>query len=97
VLLAPRLRGMQEICAVLQAIDRPLNVLVWQDTPPIGELAQAGVSRVSTGSSLAFTAYGVLVDPAREPREAGTYDYLQGARVGYYDGARHAFAQKRSA
>jgi 2-methylisocitrate lyase-like PEP mutase family enzyme len=93
VLFAPRLRGIQQIRTVLEAIDRPLNVLVWQDTPPIPELAQAGVRRVSTGSSLAFTAYGALIDATRELLEIGTYGYLDGARVGYYDGARHAFAR----
>jgi 2-methylisocitrate lyase-like PEP mutase family enzyme len=92
VLFAPRLRGIEQIQAVLKAVGRPLNVLVWQDVPPISELAQAGVSRVSVGSSFAFAAYGGLVEAARELRSTGTYGYLERARVGYYEGAREAFA-----
>ena len=96
VLFAPRL-GMEQINAVLEAIDRPLNVLVWPSLPPLAELAEAGVSRVSVGSSFAYAAYGALVEAARELREVGTYDFLQRARVGFYEGAREAFAQESQA
>jgi 2-methylisocitrate lyase-like PEP mutase family enzyme len=92
VLFAPRLRGIEQVRAVLEAIDRPLNVLVWQDVPPVSELARAGVSRVSVGSAFAFAAYGTLVEAARELQDAGTYSYLERARVGYDEGAREAFA-----
>ena len=92
VLFAPRLRGMEQIREVLQAVDRPLNVLVWQEVPPVTELAEAGVSRVSVGSSFAFAAYGTLIEAARELQDTGTYAYLERARLGYYEGAREAFA-----
>jgi 2-methylisocitrate lyase-like PEP mutase family enzyme len=93
VLFAPRLGGMEQIRAVLEAIDRPLNVLVWPSLPTVAELAEAGVSRVSVGSSFAFAAYGALVEAAHELRDAGTYSYLQRARVGFYEGARDAFSR----
>jgi len=93
VLFAPRLRGIEQVRAVLRSIDRPLNVLVWTGVPPIAELAEAGVSRVSVGSSFAFAAYGTLVEAARELRDVGTYSYLERARVGYYEGANEAFAK----
>ena len=48
---------MEQINAVLEAIDRPLNVLVWPSLPPLAELAEAGVSRVSVGSSFAHTLH----------------------------------------
>jgi 2-methylisocitrate lyase-like PEP mutase family enzyme len=92
VLFAPRLRGIDQIRAVVQSIERPLNVLVWKGVPPVADLAEAGVSRVSVGSSFAFAAYGALVDAVRELQHAGTYGYLEGARVGYYEGAAEAFA-----
>ena len=92
VLFAPRLRGMEQIREVLQAVDRPLNVVVWQEVPPVTELAEAGVSRVSVGSSFAFAAYGTLIEAARELQDTGTYAYLERARLGYYEGAREAFA-----
>jgi 2-methylisocitrate lyase-like PEP mutase family enzyme len=92
VLFAPQLRGIEQVRAVLRSIDLPLNVLVWKGVPPIAELADAGVSRVSVGSSFAFAAYGTLVEAARELRDLGTYSYLERARVGYYEGANEAFA-----
>ena len=92
VLFAPLLRGIDQIRAVVQAIERPLNVLVWKGVPPVADLAEAGVSRVSVGSSFAFAAYGALVEAARELQHAGTYGYLERARVGYDEGAAEAFA-----
>jgi 2-methylisocitrate lyase-like PEP mutase family enzyme len=92
VLFAPLLRGIDQVRAVVQSIDRPLNVLVWKGVPPVADLAEAGVSRVSVGSSFAFAAYGALVEAARELQDAGTYGYLERARVGYYEGASKAFA-----
>lgn len=92
VLYAPGLRSMEEIRAVLESVDRPLNVLAWADTPTVGELAEAGVSRVSVGSAFAFAAYDALIKAAMELRDAGTYGYLERARAGYYEGARAAFS-----
>ena len=66
-------------------------MLVWQGVPGVAELARAGVSRVSVGSSLAFAAYGTLIKAARELQSAGTYGYLERARLGY-EGALEAFA-----
>ena len=94
VLFAPRLRGIEQVRAVLDAIDRPLNVLVWPEVPSVAELGAAGVSRISVGSSFAFAAYGSLIEAARELRDAGTYGYLERARVGFADGAREAFARE---
>jgi 2-methylisocitrate lyase-like PEP mutase family enzyme len=95
VLFAPRLRGMEQIRAVLQAVDRPLNVVVWTHVPPIAELAEAGVSRVSVGASFAFAAYGGLVEAARELQNTGTYGFIERAQLGYNEGARDAFARAR--
>ncbi len=92
VLFAPGLRGMEQIRSVLNAVDRPINVLVSPWVPGIGELAEAGVSRVSVGSSFAFAAYGALVEAARELQDAGTYGFLERARLGYNEGGRDAFA-----
>jgi 2-methylisocitrate lyase-like PEP mutase family enzyme len=92
VLFAPRLRGMEQVREVLAAVDRPLNVLVWQQVPPVAELAEAGVSRVSVGASFTFAAYGALVEAGRELQQDGTYGFLERARVGYLEGANEAFA-----
>jgi 2-methylisocitrate lyase-like PEP mutase family enzyme len=92
VLYAPGLRSLEEIRRVVEAVDRPVNVLTWPGVPTIAELAEVGVSRVSVGSAFAFTAYGALIEAATELREAGTYGYLERARLGYFEGVRTAFA-----
>ena len=92
VLYAPGLRSMEEIRAVLESVERPLNVLAWPDAPNVTALAEAGVSRVSVGSAFAFVAYDALITAATELRDAGSYGYLERARAGYYEGARTAFA-----
>jgi 2-methylisocitrate lyase-like PEP mutase family enzyme len=92
VLYAPGLRDLEQVRAVLESVERPLNVLALPGAPPIAELAEAGVSRVSTGSALAFAAYAALIDAASELRDAGTYGFLERARHGFADAARDALA-----
>jgi 2-methylisocitrate lyase-like PEP mutase family enzyme len=91
VLYAPGLRGIGQIREVLDAVDRPLNVLAGPHVPAIAELAEAGVSRVSVGGGFAFAAYGALIEAATELRDSGTYGYLERSRLGA-EGARDAFA-----
>jgi 2-methylisocitrate lyase-like PEP mutase family enzyme len=90
VLYAPALRTMEEVRAILDSVDRPLNVLAWSGAPTVAELAEAGVSRVSVGGAFAFAAYAALVEAATELRDAGTYNYLERARLGS-EAARAAF------
>jgi 2-methylisocitrate lyase-like PEP mutase family enzyme len=92
VLFAPRLRGIEQVSAVLQALERPLSVLAGPEVPSIAELGKVGVSRISVGSTFAFASYGALIEAARELQREGTYHYLEQARVGYFEGAREAFA-----
>jgi 2-methylisocitrate lyase-like PEP mutase family enzyme len=90
VVYAPGLRTLEQITAVVAAVDRPLNVLALPGMPSVGELAAAGVARISVGGAFAFTAIGALVEAARELREQGTYGYWQRARAGS-EAARTAF------
>jgi 2-methylisocitrate lyase-like PEP mutase family enzyme len=91
VLYAPGLRSLEDVRAVRSSVDRPINVLAVPDLPPVGELADAGVNRISVGSAFAFAAYGALLEAAIELRDDGTYGFLERARGGYYEGAREAF------
>jgi 2-methylisocitrate lyase-like PEP mutase family enzyme len=93
VLYAPGLRSVEQIGSVLEAVERPLNVLVLPGVPSVTELAKAGVSRVSVGAAFAFAAYEALVEAAKELRDTGTHGYLERARRGYSEGARGAFAR----
>jgi 2-methylisocitrate lyase-like PEP mutase family enzyme len=90
VLFAPGLRSREDIRAVIGAIDRPLNVLALSGMPAVGELAAAGVARISVGGAFAFAALGALVEAARELREQGTYGYWSRASAGSA-AARSAF------
>jgi 2-methylisocitrate lyase-like PEP mutase family enzyme len=75
VVYAPGLTDLDQISAVVAAVAIPLNVLALPTSPPLAELASAGVRRVSTGSLLAGTAYGALVDAAHELLSQGTSTY----------------------
>ncbi|HEU0303892.1 MAG TPA: isocitrate lyase/phosphoenolpyruvate mutase family protein [Gaiellaceae bacterium] len=75
---APGLTGIDQIAAVVQAVDAPVNVLALPAAPSIGELAAAGVRRVSTGSLLAGAAYGALHRGATELLAEGTSTYAAG-------------------
>jgi 2-methylisocitrate lyase-like PEP mutase family enzyme len=76
VLYAPGLISLTDIRQVVTALDRPVNVLAVAGAPSVGQLAEAGVSRVSVGGALAFAALGALVDAVTELRDRGTYGYL---------------------
>lgn len=90
VLYAPGLIRLDDICAVVEAVSLPVNVLVLPGAPSVGELAAAGVSRVSVGGAFAFAAMAAVVESARELRERGTYGFWERAGAGA-EAAREAF------
>jgi 2-methylisocitrate lyase-like PEP mutase family enzyme len=82
VLYAPGLRDIADIGRLVREVDRPVNVLAVGGTPPVSELAGAGVSRISVGGSFAFAALGALADAATELRDHGTYGYAATSAIG---------------
>ncbi|HKC27766.1 MAG TPA: isocitrate lyase/phosphoenolpyruvate mutase family protein [Jatrophihabitans sp.] len=90
VLYAPGLTTAAQIHAVVASVDRPVNVLALPDAPPVAELAELGVARVSVGGAFAFAALGALVAAGVEFAEQGTYGFWQLAMQGR-DAAREAF------
>ena len=82
VLYAPGLTRLVDIRQVVAEVDRPVNALASAGAPPVGELAGAGVSRVSVGGAVAFAARGALADAATELRDKGTYGYLAASAAG---------------
>jgi 2-methylisocitrate lyase-like PEP mutase family enzyme len=82
VVYAPGLSRADDIRAVVEAVDRPVNVLTRADAPPVARLAELGVARISVGGAFAFAALGALAQAAEELRTAGTYGYLRGAAAG---------------
>jgi 2-methylisocitrate lyase-like PEP mutase family enzyme len=79
VLYAPGLVRVGDVRRVIESLDKPVNVLAMPGAPPVAELAEAGVARISVGGSFAFAALGVVIDAARELREAGTYGFYERA------------------
>ncbi len=77
VLYAPGLNDMAQIQAVLQAVTKPINVLVSTGNAQLtmAELAAAGVKRISVGGALARAAMGGFLRGAQELRDHGTFTY----------------------
>ncbi|MBA2360837.1 MAG: isocitrate lyase/phosphoenolpyruvate mutase family protein [Actinobacteria bacterium] len=90
VLYAPGLSDLEQIASVVDAVQAPVNVLALPGWPTVTELASVGVRRVSTGSSLAGSAYGALMAGARELLADGTSSYAE--RGASKDDLRAAFA-----
>ncbi|MCP5025840.1 MAG: isocitrate lyase/phosphoenolpyruvate mutase family protein [Actinomycetia bacterium] len=68
--------GSAEAIARIVAVGCPVNVLALPGVPPVAELVELGVRRVSTGGALAWVAYGALVDAARELLDDASVAYL---------------------
>ena len=91
--LAAHLRALDEpVRPVVEAVGVPVNVLTYPGLPPVAELRQAGVRRVSVGGAFAFSALGAVVEAARELLDEGTYGFLTRARAGA-KAAHRAFGQ----
>lgn len=82
VLYAPGITTAEQIRAVVSSVDRPVNVLALPGVPPVSELAELGVARISVGSGFALAALGELVEAGQELLERGTYDFWQRAGAG---------------
>lgn len=90
VLYAPGLTRIEDIRALVGAVDRPVNVLAMPGVPPAAVLAEAGVSRISVGGAFAFAALNALVDAATELRDKGTYGFHSATAAGR-EATRSAF------
>ena len=75
---APWLSTPEQISAVVGAVGVPVNVLATPAVPPLPELAQLGVRRISTGSLLAGVAYGALAAASRALQSGSTSTYAAG-------------------
>ena len=82
VLFAPGVTDAADIRSLVTSVDRPVNVLALPGCPPVAELAEIGVRRISIGGAFAFAAYGTLIEAAKELRDQGTYGYWAKTEVG---------------
>lgn len=81
VLYAPGLPGLDSIRQVCASVSKPVNVVagIGLAGVTLTELEQAGVTRVSVGSSLARTALGAMLGAAQEIRDHGTFTAFESA------------------
>jgi 2-methylisocitrate lyase-like PEP mutase family enzyme len=85
VLFAPRVVEPEEVRTLLAAVDRPVSVLITPNAPPVGELAQLGVARISVGGAVAVAAYGSAIVAVKELRDLGTANYWDAANAARAD------------
>ena len=75
VLYAPRLRDLEKIRAVCEAVSKPVNVLAYP-AATTAELIAAGGRRISVGGNLAWVAYAALAEAATRIRDDGDLGML---------------------
>ena len=81
VLYAPGLPDLEAIKTVCDAVSKPVNVVMGLSGKNfnVAELAEAGVKRISVGSSFARLAFGSLFEAVREIQEDGTFTFADRA------------------
>src|SRR5262245_34954212 len=79
VLFAPGLPDLAAVRAVCVAVSRPINFMVGikGKSFSVGELAAAGVKRISLATSLYRAAMTGLLDAAREVKDSGHFAFLE--------------------
>ena len=87
-IFVPAVSDRRIIEQLVAGIEGPVNILVGPGSPPVADLAELGVARISTGSSLAAAALGFLHRAAAEVWTEGSYTHLEG-KIAYAD--LHAF------
>jgi 2-methylisocitrate lyase-like PEP mutase family enzyme len=81
VLMAPGLPDLLAVRTVCSAVSRPVNFMagIKGRSFTVAELAAAGAKRISLATSLYRVAMSGLLTAAREVKEQGTFEYLDGA------------------
>jgi 2-methylisocitrate lyase-like PEP mutase family enzyme len=76
---APGLREPETIKRLVEDLQFPVNILGGPGSPPIPELQNLGVARVSVGSAVMRATLGLVRRAAAELKGLGTYATLEGA------------------
>lgn len=78
VLYAPGLKSIDDVKTLIEAVDRPVNVLAGMQgmTFTVAELASVGTKRISVGGALSRVALAAVVHAAREMSVHGTFTFL---------------------
>jgi len=87
-LFAPGVKDNETIAQLTRGVAGPLNILATVGTPPVAELQQLGVARVSVGSGPMRATLGFLGRMARQLREEGVFAMMTEGAVPYADANR---------
>jgi 2-methylisocitrate lyase-like PEP mutase family enzyme len=88
VLFAPGVKDKETIAQLARGLAGPLNILATVGTPPVAELQQLGVARVSVGSGPMRATLGFLGRMARQLREDGAFTMMTDGALPYADANR---------
>ena len=94
-LFAPGVKDKETIVPLARGIVGPLNILATAGTPPVAELQQMGVARVSVGSGPMRATLGLLRRMAGQIRDEGVFTLMTEGALPYAD-ANRLFASKRT-
>ncbi|MEU0882073.1 isocitrate lyase/phosphoenolpyruvate mutase family protein [Lentzea sp. NPDC005914] len=81
-IFVPGVTDLEIVTELAKRIAAPVNILVGPGAPAVGELAKAGVARMSLGSAIAEAAYALAKRAAEELVTEGTYSSVEGG-IGY--------------
>jgi 2-methylisocitrate lyase-like PEP mutase family enzyme len=87
-LFAPGVRDKETIAQLVRGVHGPLNILATAGTPPISELEQIGVARVTLGSGPMRATMGLVARIARQLRDEGTYSLFTDGAMTYAEANR---------
>ncbi|MFF0340069.1 isocitrate lyase/phosphoenolpyruvate mutase family protein [Kribbella sp. NPDC004875] len=76
VLFVPGVVDAGIIAGLVKESPLPLNVMVGPGAPPVAELADLGVARISVGPAITSAAYALATTAAKEILTTGTYTAL---------------------
>ena len=76
VLFVPGVVDVEIIAGLVKESPLPLNVMVGPGAPPVAELADLGVARISVGPAITSAAYALATAAAKELLTSGTYTTL---------------------
>ena len=84
-LFAPGVKDRETIAQLARGVSGPLNILATVGTPPVAELQQLGVARVSVGSGPIRAALGFLGRMAQQLRDEGVFTLMTEGALSYPD------------
>jgi 2-methylisocitrate lyase-like PEP mutase family enzyme len=87
-LFAPGVKDKETIAQLARGVAGPLNILATVGTPPVADLQQLGVARVSVGSGPMRATLGFQDRMARQLRDEGVFTLMTEGALPYADANR---------